>query len=430
MKKENFRLFNYSSAEFDPKSLPDVEEIPTLVPEEKMEIISEGDASPFFKLQAIPYPAKGSGGIYEESFFESFVDLMKSKPIPGNKFGHWNADTENDFYTVGGKVDKAKKIAYLKMYVPPMGATTPNDSFKRDLKLNIIEFSLVTSPVFSIDADGVYHFIKTNGWERNDAVQRGAMMQRVNSATSVLDQEKLDRARALITAGRFDRNSKWDEKSVDENFVLAELNSQKYQFGKNGLVYRSALRQLAARAANDGDSDLAGVVNDLIALIDKNSKGGTVKDKVLSDLKTLKENAEISFTEVAAIFPNVKILDETHANAMATVKELNELLGQDVVSSVKEMLAEKKKNADAVRAAKISEIAGPEKLENGQENELRTFANTFFGTNEITEEKIAEFKTNSIAKKLAGERADVTSQVNSSEKQKSQPKKIGGLAKY
>ena len=168
------------------------ESVPTLVPSSVMVDLQRGDPEPYFKLQAIKYPVEGSGvypsakAIYTERFFESFLGVCRTRPIPGSKRGHEPASRPaTDFYLVGGKLEKSgngKGTVYLKNYVPPQGDTTSNVGLIRDMKAGIVHFSIVTRPKYET-VDGEQRFTGSAGYERNDAVEygTGAMDQSTNA---------------------------------------------------------------------------------------------------------------------------------------------------------------------------------------------------------------------------------------------------------
>jgi len=171
--------------------MPSAQDIPTLVRPEVMAALLKNEETPRYHVEAIDFPVKGSGGVYTERFFESFLDRMKAHPFGGNKLGHsW--PERNDFYTVGGKIEKNGSgdsgTVYMKIYVPAMGYETTNSGFIRDLEARNVHFSLVTIPEFEMKQNArtremERHFVKSVGNERNDAVpfERGAMPQHVNS---------------------------------------------------------------------------------------------------------------------------------------------------------------------------------------------------------------------------------------------------------
>jgi ATP-dependent protease ClpP protease subunit len=102
-------------------------------------------------------------------------------------------------------------------------------------------------------------------------------------------------ARSLIAAGKIDETSSWSFDASDENALLGDppnwtdygkwflgedsaenadtKGHWKYPFGKDGKLYRAALRAIASRASQQGDSDISSSASDLIKEIDaKNAK--------------------------------------------------------------------------------------------------------------------------------------------------------------
>jgi hypothetical protein len=185
MSKE-YVFLNYSQT----SNLP-ADQVPTLIPSHAMTALLNGDKDPFYKVETIEYPVKGTGGIYTESFFESFANRLNSLPIAGSKEGHgWKDRGDSDIYTVGARLDKngdgTGKI-HFKIYFPANGEKSSNEALIRDAKAGIVHFSLVTLPEYTVtcnqDGSESRTFIASKGYERNDAVEHGtgAMKQTVNS---------------------------------------------------------------------------------------------------------------------------------------------------------------------------------------------------------------------------------------------------------
>lgn len=358
-------VFNYARSKV---SLPLAEEIPTLIPGGEKNAVFENDPSPFFKVEAIDFPASGSGGVYDGSFFKSFINVCKDRPIPGSKRGHeWVSRGNSDFYTVGGRIDSADGgktgTALLKIYMPPKGDTTDNTGLIRDAKAGIVHFSLVTRPDYNVKTETddmgnkvqVRHFTATMGAERNDAMEygAGAMSQIVNSSGNALD---IDAARALIEAGKFDISNKADGDVI-----------------QSGIVYRSALRRLASRA---NEEDRA-AIGELISLIDNSSKGGKTMDKneIFEALKNLVANAKTNIREIAeAVGLSALLRNETDDANAATMKALNEKLGEKPLEQLDALIADNKANAVAIVENAVQAIT-PKTVKNaeGQDVENPSF---------------------------------------------------------
>ena len=89
-------------------------------------------------------------------------------------------------------------------------------------------------------------------------------------------------AASLISAGKVDQSGGWDlstdeRNALDNDMFLGEDSSLpekdkghwKYPFGKNGKVFRSALRAIASRASAQNESEISNAASALIDEIDK-----------------------------------------------------------------------------------------------------------------------------------------------------------------
>jgi len=204
--KGNFKKINFATA--DTKLSPGItaDSIPTLTPNEKLSSFMDGDSSPYYKVQEIPYPLEANGYLYKESFFESFLSKLSERPTPGSKDGHeprWGVRPKTDLLLVGGKVEKngdGTGKVFLKNYIPPK-LNSDNEAFIKEAKADMIHFSLVsyTRDEIISNADGSreYHVVESITGERNDAVEynTGAMEQKTNTnkpetASSTVEDNK------------------------------------------------------------------------------------------------------------------------------------------------------------------------------------------------------------------------------------------------
>jgi hypothetical protein len=403
-------VYNFAKSK---ASLPAAADVETLVPKAAMDALTNGDSEPFFKIEAIDFPAKGSGGVYDGSFFKSFISVCKDRPIPGSKRGHeWASRGNSDFYTVGGRIDSTDNgktgTVYLKIYMPPKGDTTDNVGLIRDAKAGMVHFSLVSRPDFNVKAEKdetgnpiqVRHFTASVGSERNDAMEYGggAMAQIVNSSGISLD---LDAARALIESGQFDRESNVEGEPI-----------------RNGRVYRSALRRLASRANEEDRS----AIGELISLIDKTKNGrkNPMEDKneAISLLSTLIANGKEKITDIAAAlgFGDKMRTDADVANA-AAVEALKNKLGDKPLEKLDAVLAENAKAQDAVVADAVREIAGEKMVKNAENKDVENPAHKYAAkackglSGEALKNAVEELKKDSILISLNGERADGGSRI-------------------
>jgi hypothetical protein len=394
MNKKDLVFLNYSAAESSVS--PDT--IPTLVPEEKMKSILEGDENPFFKVESIDYPVKGTGGIYQEQFFESFKNVMNDRPIPGSKRGHtWESRPTSDLYTVGARMDKngdgTGKI-HMKIYIPPEGDSDSNAGLIRDAKANIVHFSLVTWPEYTVSKDDegneITYFTASKGYERNDAVEygAGAMQQTVNSN----DSGWLDKARSLIESGLFNTDD-------DSETPI-----------RDGVVMRSALRRMVSRANAEHKTEIA----ELISMIDKNKGATTVtKKEIIEAVSAAIENNSLTLKELAtAVNCEDRLLTKNHSDALAMAEQFAEIGVKDPVSSYKNMQDLIAKTEKARVENKLKSEFDPNGL--GEKNVLLSYAVDKLGNTpeDKLDEAIAELKESPVAKNLAGQMADAGSEAN------------------
>lgn len=412
-KPEGVVVFNYAKAK---SSVPAADTIDTLVNAEVMKHLTDGDPTPYFKIEAIDYPAKGSGGIYDKSFFKSYLAVMKNRPIPGSKRGHeYTSRPSSDFYTVGGRLDENADgktgTVFFKIYIPPKGDPTENSGFIRDAKANIVNFSLVTAPDYKVvtekDEAGntvqVRHYTTSMGYERNDAVEygAGAMAQTVNSANDTFD---FDAARALIEAGDFDKTSKIDGGAI-----------------QNGIVYRTGLRRMQSSPAYaQNASELAS----LISLIDKTKTNGgktvDIKEEALELLGNALKNSQTNTSDIAKALGFEVRSPEDVKNA-ETIKALNAKLGDKPVERLDSILAENAKNAEATVKNTIAAFPGigPEKIKNaktGKDEENPAFTRALEKcagkSGDELKNALESLKDDAVMKVIQANRADSDSQIN------------------
>lgn len=438
-------------------NIPAVTDIP-IGNKKILDELTSGDPSPMFKSEAIDFPVIGTGGVYEKSFFKSFINVCKERPIPGSKRGHENTSRpSNDFYMVGGQLienaDGKSGTAVFLMYIPPFGDTTDNTGFKRDAKAGLVNFSLVSAPEYNIkkDEDGVErrHFTKTNGYERNDAVEygAGAMAQVVNSksATDSLISANVTKAKSLINSGKNDSTSSWSFSAADgdkllgangddwenyEKWFLVQDTSAtegtkeryKYPYGKNGKVYRSALRAIASRAATAGLQDVSDTASELIKLMDKKKNERNLMDEELKEAVTRVQNAAANGSIVIAdVFKNAGIAlrtDDDKKNE-ELVKALNaKNLGADPLKEIDSIIAQNKANADAIVKNEVSTVFGAEKVKNAKGEEVENPAYTYAfekcsgKTGDALKNEIESLKNSAVMKGIRANQADPFSSIN------------------
>ena len=351
--KNELRRLNFSDAGAEAVLNTDPATTPTRVSAEVMNKWLAGDDDPYYKLQRIDYPITANGIVYTESFFESFLNKTKERPIPGSKNGHepfWGVRPPTDLLLVGGKIEKngdGTGSVYFKNYIPKEGESGNNDIFIRENMTGMVHYSLVTYPREEIrqDEDGnqVIYCVESIKGERNDAVEYnlGAMKQVTNAGVT----------------GDMNTYEETEEMEITKNDVLSRLNA-------------------------------------------------------------LKANGEITLMDVAeAMGLKNQVVTEEHTRAVNTLKELEKMGIKNPVEDVKALNQLFEENARAVRNAALVEAFGvSEKDESGNEKNLVLhYANKMVPESASgTELKnaIESVKADPIAKNLAGEKMDPTSETN------------------
>lgn len=388
-------------------NIPAVTEIP-IGNKKILDKLTQGDTSPMFKSEAIDYPVIGTGGVYEKSFFQSFINVCKERPIPGSKRGHeFTSRPSNDFYMVGGQLipnaDGKTGTAVFLMYIPPFGDTTDNTGFKRDADAGIVNFSLVTQPEYNVkkDDDGVErrHFTKTNGYERNDAVEygAGAMSQVVNSKQNEIDFDELKK---LVTNGKYSR------KNIDDEII------------QNGKVSYPVLRSMIARADCENKTE----IGNILSIIDKSSNGRKLMDAELQEAVERVQNAAKNGSIVISdVFKNAGIAlrtDDDKKNE-ETVKTLNaKNLGADPLAAIDTLIAQNKANSDAIAKNEVATAFGAEKVKNAKGEEVENPAYTYAfekcsgKSGDSLKNEIEAVKNSAVMKGIRANQADPFSKIN------------------
>jgi len=212
--------------------------------------------------------------------------------------------------------------------------------------------------------------------------------------------EEMKEVEALIDSGSFDKLA-----PVPTD---AELSVKKYPIAKNGKVFRSSLRAISARAAKD-DPELAKWAVAMIAKIDAKGELRVNKEAVLA---WLKDNPGCA-VEVAAVMGLKLVTQET-----AAAVEMKAKLAAENIADPLATIVQLRTDLAAVETDRVNNIMdatfGPVKLSTGGENTLRTYAGVkLAGVKSVDlKAKIEEFKKDTLAIKLAGERMDANSDVN------------------
>ena len=296
---------------------------------------------------------------FTPEFWNSYLAVMKERPIGGRKKGHvspysWETP-ENDFYTIGGKIEGNK--VYLRIYIPPEGFETNNTGLIRDAKAGLLNFSIVswTEDIIETDENGDIKSrkaVRSVKGERNDRVEigLGAMQQKVN-------KEK--------TGDNPDNNI-----ITTEEFIMAD--------GK----YNEIIKNLKNHIDNGGVSIL----------------------QIAKDLKI-----EVATSEQKKAVKQLKeIINLTGENPVESIKKLKE--NEQTV---------KQEKYENTREKFMTKEFGPEKIqENGQEKiNLKREAAEPLVNKEIQDEKILKeqieaAKENAVVKNISFQMTDVNSDMN------------------
>ena len=396
------------------KSLPPHETLPVLISNDALAAILKNEENPLYRVEAIDFPVKGSGGIYTGKFFESFLNRMKAHPFGGNKLGH-SYPEKNDFYTVGGRIDKIGNgdsgTVYFKIVVPQMGYETTNSGFIRDLQAGNVHFSLVTLPEFELKknektGEMERFFTASIGNERNDAVpyEGGAMPQQVNGRDYDYEQ-----AKSLIEQGRVDYKSKANGDEIIQD----------------GLVAYSALRRLAANADSRTPE-----LTELVSLADKkrnrrNKMGDedkiVTKEEALKTLKGLYANGLVSMAEIAeGIGSNASefVRNDADRKNAELAKAVNEKLGENPMDKLDAMLNTRQETEKLLVENAVREQVGSAKIKNakGEEVDNPAYAYAIKMCNGKAGKQLREaldaLKEDPIMISLRGAQADYNSEFN------------------
>lgn len=429
-------------------------DVPTLIPAETMQLLSQGDAEPYFKIQEIPVPVVANRVTYPASFFESYIGKLKDRPIPGSKNGHdtrYGARPNTDLYVVGGKLSvdaQGNGKVYLKNYIPKVGESGDNSSFIVQNKAGMLDYSIVSYTKDQIETlpEGEMKItaVASLAGERNDAVEYGvgAMEQKTNAASDQhLQHQSVAFAKSLISNGKYDRNGSWSSQGMrrkiwnkvnhvwDEykKWFLAEdtsvadqtLGRMRYFIGDGVNVVYRALAGDKGRATQNGLGSVANAADQLMSAIDEKeqSKGSIMdKDELLKKLNALKQNGELTLTDVAAAMGlQTQVVNDEMQQAVQRYNAIVKLVGDDPIEAVTALQKRVTDNEGVERSNRLDKEFGPKQNAAGNENMLRTYAEQKLNSVSLTDldTQIKAMKeTDSIAKKLAAENADQNSDVN------------------
>jgi hypothetical protein len=391
----DYVVLNYASSN---NSKINADQIDTSIPANIWNELSKNDNEPYFSIVSIPYPVagnthlKGVKASYDEPYFMELEESVKKAPIPGSNDGHSESSKpHNDFFTVGVKTvsnGDGTGVAHFKNYIPPTDWEGKSQSgLIRDAKIGIINYSLVSSPKYDIKqtVNGKeYHVIGTNGSDRNDAVEKGAMLQTVN------EKENYDFGlmRDLV------KNGQVTLENIDGSII------------QNGKVSRPALRQIVSRA----DCENKAEISELISMIDKTKNGGKPVElkEAIEMVGVAVKNGAVPVTDIAKncgfVIRNAQ--DEENAKIIENMKAK---LGDEMEKKLDTIIAENSANAEAIVMNKVIAVYGQEK--NGDiENPAYVYAmDKCKGKNSAdVDALLVSLKDDSIMKMIASKNADMT----------------------
>jgi len=388
-------VLNYKQ---NPQTKVKAEDIPNTIPANALAELLKNDSDPYYSVEAIDFPVMGNThiygvqGSYEKGYFESIEKDLKKKPIPGSKNGHSYSDKPtNDLFLVGMKIEETGNgtgTAYFKNYIPPKDFNgQDNYGLIRDSRLGLLQFSLVSRPVYDekeLETTGKYKVIGTNGGNRNDAVEEGAMKQTVNSR----QETDFGLMRDLV------KNGQVTLENIDGNII------------QNGKVSRPALRQIVSRA----DCENKAEISEIISMIDKTKNGGKPVD--INEIVTAVKNNNIAFADIAKncgfVVRNVQ--DEENAKIVENMKKK---LGDEPEKKLDTILAENAANAEAIVKNKVIAVYGQPKTKNGDveaDNPAYVYAmDKCKGKNSSeVDSLLVSLKDDPIMKMIASKNADMT----------------------
>ena len=397
------------------------DDIANTIPANQLAELLNGDSNPYYSVEAIEYPAMGNThiwgvpGEYTEKYFQSLEKSLKKNVIPGSKNGHsYGGKPTNDIFLVGMQLvgnGDGTGTAYFKNYIPPKDFNGgDNYGLIRDAKLGLLQFSLVSKPIYDekeLAKSGKYLIVGSKGGDRNDAVEEGAMKQTVNSR----NETDFGLMRDLI------KNNQVTLTNIDGNVI------------QNGKVSRPALRQIVSRA----DCENKAEYSELISMIDKTKNGGkTVELKEAIDMVVVAvKNGQAVFADIAKNAGCDKLIrnaeDDKNAEMVRALNALN--LGDKPIDAINAILAENKANAEAiVKNRIIAEYGMPEK--DGKKNTAYEYAYAkCAGKNGADlDAAMNALKDDGVMKAIRGNQADIFMQVITSSNSKAETvKTVNGV---
>jgi len=434
------RVLNFFDSDVNKKVNISADQVPTLIPENTLKEWQKNDDNPYYKIQVINYPVIANDKTYEESFFESYINKLKERPFPGSKFGHeynWGKRDTTDFILIGGKVEKQGNgtgQVYFKNYIPPTGASGSNETFIKENKTDMIHYSLVAyvREIREDDGENVsYRIVESMRGERNDAVGYGeGAMDQVTNANDQFEvlEDSISNCKKLIKSGKIDLDSAWNETDIFYNnaneckkWHLVENKNEnskdKYSFayGKNGIVFRSALRSIQSRSSQQDNKVINQIASGLLDQLKNTNRSFNMdKKELLETAKNLCENGMLTISEIAnAMGIENKVINSEHTQALVLSNALKEAKIADPIAEIKRLNDIISESEDMVRNALLTEKFGNPGTEEIP-NLLRTYAEGRVTnlSGEKLKNAIEALKDDPIAKNFSKESADYLSNAN------------------
>lgn len=240
--------------------------------------------------------------------------------------------------------------------------------------------------------------------------ERVTMWAKAKPEPVTMDASTKAAVEAMVASGSVDKVTAWTVGESDKVVgfkVDASKDGFKYPVAKNGKVFLSSLRSIAARAEKD-DPELAEWATAMIVQVRAKGELRVNKEAVLAWLKDNPGCAD----EVAATM-GLKLVTNVHTQAVEMKAKFD---AEKIADPVAEMarLREESKTLEADKIKVAMSVFGPEKFDNGAKNKSREFAELALKGVPFAEltAKIEEVKKNETFLALRGELFDANSEVN------------------
>jgi hypothetical protein len=375
------------------------ETIPILIPKENLDAIGDG----YEFVETLDYPQDGNGNKYKKGFFESVLNSLKNKPMPGDKEGHKDAANHDDFFIIGGKLEDSGDgtgFLHLRARVPEKDYLgNSNDGFVRSLKTGNQYFSLVfaapTEQFKRHEIDTIIH----EELLRNDAVNANPAMrdQQVSLKNGMPDETQI---LELIRKGNFEKNGLGGT-LITDGFVSRPFCIRK-QF--KGTASERKLYAKFVKAMSDYEKnkkkELKMTPEEVQALLEK------LKAEILAAIAGQKESNALKATE-----------DQTKKLA-TSLAEIKNVLGlsdtateQETLGAVQTAIDAAKEGDEAISEQAAAKLAGRTTIKNAEgkdeadpvfeyaKKELAALGHDI-RKKELREKKIEDLRNNTIVQKL------------------------------